>query len=78
MIQTINRQFETFRVSFYSHNVTVYDDSMVYRTPKGLADKMCEDANDLIRKLNLDLVAIPTTFANKDSFHVKNIETSDI
>ena len=78
MVHSINKQFETFRVSFYSRSVTVYANSMVYRTPNGLADKICEDANNLIRKLNLDLVAIPTTLYKKDSFHIKSNETSDI
>lgn len=78
MVHSIQHQFETFRVSFFHHHVIVYNDSMVYRTPKGLADKLARDANDLIEKLGLDLVAIPTKLLDKDSFHIKSIETSDI
>ena len=75
---SLERHFEQFRKSFRSKDVMVYEHSMVYRTPRGLADKMAKDANDLIVKLNLPLVAIATTLLAKDSFHVKNNETFDI
>jgi len=75
---SIDRYFEQFRVSFHSRNVMVYENSMVYKTPRGFADRMADDANVLIEKLNLPLVALPTTLLAKDSFHVKSNEVYDI
>jgi hypothetical protein len=78
MTTTIEKELTQFRETFRHKNVTVYNDSIVYRTPYGLSDKMAKDANDLIADLKLSLVAIPTSFFRKDSFHVKSNETSDI
>jgi len=75
---SIDRHFEQFRVSFHSRNVMVYDNSMVYKVPRGFAERMATDANVLIEKLNLPLVAIPTTLLAKDSFYIKSNEVYDI
>ena len=74
-MKLLETKMEQFRMSFPYRHVTVYDDFMVYRTPRGLCDKMAKDANNLINKLNLDLVAIPTSMSTKDSFCVKSSET---
>jgi len=74
----IQRDFDKFRSSFSSRNVTVYNDSLVYRVPRGLSDRIAKDANDLIEKLNLPLVAIPTNLLAKDSFYVQRNENFDI
>lgn len=63
-----------FRESFYSKNVFVMDDYLIYKTPRGLSDKICRDANNLIEKLNLPLVALGTSFSAKDSVTVKSNE----
>lgn len=75
MITPIERQLEQLRVSFRFKNVTVYDDFMVYKCPDGFANSMADDANEMIAKLNLPLVAIPTTFFRGDTFCVKSNET---
>lgn len=74
LTKSFERHFEQFRTSFYSKNVFVNEDCLVYRTPKGMSDKICRDANNLIGKLNLPLVAIGTTFQAKDSLVVKSNE----
>jgi hypothetical protein len=70
-MKSIEMQFEQFRESFYCKNVMVYEDTMVYRTPRGLSESMADDANRVIAKLKLDLVAIPTSLTAKDSFYIK-------
>ena len=70
----IERHLEQLRVSLPFRMVTVYQDTMVYKCPNGLAKEMSEDANAMIEKLNLPLVAIPTTFIRGDSFCVKSNE----
>ena len=75
MITPIEKQLEQVRKSLPFRHVTVYHDAMVYRCPSGLAKDMAEDANKVIEKLNLPLVAIPTTFIRGDSFCVKSNET---
>jgi hypothetical protein len=74
----IATHFEQFKKSFSSRNVMVEKDYLVYRTPRGYSDKLAEDANLLIEKLNLPLVAIPTKFISKDSFLIKSNETFDV
>jgi len=68
------RQLIQFRETFRHKNCTVYADSVVYKCPDGWANGMAEDANALIKRLNLPLVAIPTTLMRKDSFYVKALE----
>lgn len=78
MTSSVDRQFDQFIKSFRYKNLMRYSDSLVYRTPNNLSDVMAKDANNLISKLKLDLVAIPTSLYKKDSFHVKSINTDEI
>lgn len=75
---TIEKQLEQFRVSFYSKNVFVMEDCLIYKTPRGLSDRITRDANTLIEKLNIPLVAIGTMVSAKDSLTVKSNEIFDI
>jgi hypothetical protein len=68
------KHFEQFRVSFYSRNVMVYDKSMVYRTARGLADRVADDAKALIEKLKLPLTVTATNLLAKDSICIKPLE----
>jgi len=70
MTKSIERELTQFRETFRHKNVTQYGDSLVYRCPDGWADGMAEDANVLIGKLKLPLVATPTTLFRKDSFSI--------
>lgn len=70
----IQRYLEQLRTSLRFRHVNVYKDTMVYKCPAGLATKMAKDANDMIEKLDLPLVAIPTTFVRGDSFCVQSNE----
>ena len=72
MIQSIERELKQFRESFHLRNCNVYDFFIVYRVPRGLAFPASEDANKLIDKLKLNLVAVPTTLQAGDSFTVKS------
>jgi len=63
-----------FREAFHHTRVIVYRDYMTYRVRDGYADKVAKDANDLMLKLDLPLVAIPTKLSAKDSFVVKSSE----
>ena len=40
--KSFERYFEQFRTSFYSKNVFVNEDCLVYKTPKGMSDKYAE------------------------------------
>lgn len=74
----IERYFDQFRESFYSKNVFVSEDCLIYKTPRGLSDRICRDANTLIERLDVPLVAIGTMFHAKDSFVIKSNEIFDI
>jgi len=65
--QQIEKHLQQLRQSLRFRNVTVYQDTMVYKCPHGLANQMAEDANAMIEK--------PTTFIRGDSFCVKSNET---
>lgn len=71
-------QLEKFMQNFYSVKCCVEGDYIVYRTKKGFAGQVAEQANKIIEQLGLDLTAIPTSLSSKDSFHVKSSETPDI
>lgn len=73
-----NPQFYTFIENFPIVKVNVYEDSMIYKVPRGRADSVAKEANQLIEKLNLPLVAIPTILLAKDTVLIKNNETFDI
>lgn len=69
--------FETFRKAFYSTRVDVQQDWMTYIYPTNhLAAKSCCDANELIRKNKLPLVALYNHSTN--TFTVKPNENFDI
>lgn len=67
-----------FRENFYSVHCLVENGYIVYKTKKGYAGQLAEEANKIIDQLGLNLTAIPTTLSSKDSFHVKSSETPDI
>lgn len=67
---TYERELTQFRKNFRHKNCTQYEDSLVYKCPDGWADGMAQDANGLIERLKLPLVAVPTTLFRKDSFHI--------
>ncbi len=62
---------ETFRIRYGSSKVLVYDDCLVYRVANRFAPLAAKDANKLIEKLQLPLVATPTDFSSNDSFSIK-------
>ena len=67
----LESQLEQFRKTFRYKNVFVEDEYMIYRCPRGYSDRMVDDAQDLIKRLNLNLVAMGTTFLAKDSFTIR-------
>lgn len=67
-----------FRENFYSVHCLVERGYIVYRTKKGYASQLAEEANKIIEKMGLNLSAIPTTLSSKDSFVVQSSETPDI
>lgn len=67
----LESQFEQFRKSFRSKNVFVDDDYMVYRCPRGFSDSLVKDAEDVIKKLNLNLEVHGTNLLAKDSFTIR-------
>lgn len=69
---SLDNELEIFRENFYSVNVFVENGYMVYRTRKGFAKMVAQEANKLIEKLGLNLVAIPSSLSSKDSFHVQS------
>ena len=78
MYQTKNQEhFETFRKAFYSTRVDVQQDWMTYIYPTNhLAVKSCCDANDLIQRTKLPLVAIYNHSTN--TFTVQSNNNFDI
>lgn len=65
-------EFETFRKNFLATRVTVYDDYMTYKVRRGFAKRVAEEANRIISKLGLDLVAIPTSLSSADSVVIQS------
>ncbi len=63
-----------FRESFPLVKVIVYDNYLTYKVPDGRAKSCADLANELIDKLDLPLVAIPTEGYRGDSFLVKSSE----
>ena len=55
---TTQAQLEKFRENFLLTRVYVEDDWMSYKVKRGFAKSVAEDANELIDRLGLDLVAI--------------------
>lgn len=62
-------QLELFRLKFPLSKVMMYEDYMVYKVGGGMAQKAAQDAQKLIKSLNLNLIAVPSIFG--DSFEVK-------
>lgn len=59
MNNTLEKQLELFRVAYDSTKVNVYDDYLLYVFRFSLnAEKATKQANTLIEKLGLNLVAI--------------------
>lgn len=65
------RQFDQFITSFRYKDLRRYEDSIVYKFPDGWADDIAKEANVLIGKLNLQLIAEPTYFLRKDTVCIK-------
>jgi hypothetical protein len=63
-----------FYKAFSLTSCSVYDDCIVYKTPAGSSDKVAVDANNLIKSLNLPLIAKSTSFTSKDSICVQKIK----
>jgi len=63
-----------FRENFPLVRVIQYSDFLSYKVPDGRADSCAKLANELIEKLDVPLVAIPTILFRKDSFIVKSSE----
>ena len=53
----IEEHLDTFRKSFPYFRVMVYDDSLVYKIPCVFCPEVAKEANELIDKLNLPLIA---------------------
>lgn len=68
---SLENDLTKFRENYHSVKVTVYADCLVYRCVRGYSDKAAASANDLIERMNLDLVAISTNFKSKDSYEIK-------
>lgn len=66
------QEFERFRKNFLATRVMVYQDEMVYKVRRGFAKKVAQEANSIIEKLGLDLVAIPTSLSSQDSVSVQH------
>ena len=75
---SLQDQLLKFRESFFSVYCLVEEDYVVYKTRRGFARSLAQEANDLIDRLNLNLTAIPTSLSADDSFCVKSSETPDI
>jgi len=60
-----------FREAFPLVKAIVYTDYITYRVPNGRANSCAKLANELIDKLEIPLVAIPTVGHMGDSFIVK-------
>ena len=65
-------EFEIFRKNFLATKVMVYQDEMVYKVRRGFAKSVAEEANKIIEKLGLDLVAIPSPLSSADSVVIQS------
>jgi hypothetical protein len=72
--KAMKNQLETFRENFLHVRVWVEPDYMVYKTRRGLAKALAEEANLLIDKMGLSLSAIPTKSSSQDSISVQSNE----
>lgn len=72
---TLTDHFDCFREHFSSVRLVQYDWGLVYKCGGGMAEKQAKEANELIERLNLPLVAIPKSNHPKDSFYVQSNET---
>jgi len=70
----IENQLIIFRESFPLVKCIVYEDYITYRVPAGRAKSCANLANELIDRMDLKLVAIPTIGHMGDSFLVKSSE----
>lgn len=68
----LQEHLETFRKEFYSVNVKVFANCLGYKVGNGFSDVVTKEANELIQKLNLPLIAQGTTTHTKDSFIIKS------
>lgn len=68
---TLSEQLELFRENWGGCNCMVYDTEIVYKVSRGYSKAAALDAQILIDKLGLYLVALSTTFAALDSFVVR-------
>lgn len=74
---TLEKQLETFRVAYDSTKVNVYDNYLLYVFRFSLnASRSCKQANLLIEKLGLNLVAIH--YEDNSFFEVKSSEVDSI
>lgn len=71
----MNQELEQFRENYFSTKCLVENDYVVYKTRRGFAKALAEEANKLIEMLGLNLTAIPTSLSANDSFCVKSCET---
>lgn len=60
-------QLEKFRTNFPLTRVVVYDEFMTYKVRRGLAKSVTGEANELIDKLGLELVAVCPNGLAQDS-----------
>lgn len=63
---TTQAQLEKFRENFLLTRVNVEDDFLTYKVRRGFAKAVAEDANELIDRLCLDLVAIAPNSVAQD------------
>jgi len=70
-MNTVDQQLETFRINFPLTRVRVEENYMTYRVRRGLAKSLSQDANELIKRLDLDLVALPTPLSADDSIVIQ-------
>ena len=70
----IQEQLTKFRENFQGRKVWVDDDCLSYTCPRGKSYYWAKEANELIEKLELPLVAIPVRTLWNNVFVVKSAE----
>jgi len=69
---TLQDQLEKFRRSYPGIKVMVYPDCLVYTVTPNYSDIAAKGANSLIKRLGLDLIAVPDSFITGNSFIIKS------
>lgn len=70
---SVENSLNTFRENYPGVRVTQFADCLVYRVVWGGGTKAAKKANEIIERLELDLVAIPAKGISDNSFCVQSI-----